>query len=279
MDSARWMTHASICKWEGIARTANGCVTEINRVDRNLKGTIPENVTLLQHLTVLDLSDNELQGTVPPGLWLPPLVTLDLSGNQLTGRVSLKLCHKAGGTTRGSLNREGHEDEEMTSCNRIICDVGTYNKLGRATAYSPCHKCSRATYLGAKTCPAPVTVFGVASVGFFLLSIGVVIGCVITALRTRNDIESDEHSILDALPDMDDGVDENSTWQSSHKHIMYTGQTMKHDETEDLMRSNTLEDNTKRDDNKDIWLDVPEITDNTKKDGNKEVWLDVPKIT
>ncbi|KAL3676990.1 hypothetical protein R1sor_026938 [Riccia sorocarpa] len=52
-----------------------------------LGGSIPPSIGHLSHLQYLNLSANQLSGTVPIQIWKLPIVKLDLSGNRLTGEV------------------------------------------------------------------------------------------------------------------------------------------------------------------------------------------------
>lgn len=243
-------------------------MTEIHLSSNNLNGTIPDDVTFLRHLKILDLSDNTLSGSIPPALWLPPLNHLDISGNKLTGRISSKLCQK------GELNENGNNG--VTNCNRIACNIGTYNKLGNSVSSIPCHTCHQSIYLGSKTCPSPISVFAVIWTFGIFLSIGVVIGCVVTLVRSRNDIvesDHDENSILDHINFLDaddtDTVGTDQYWQTPHTTIIYPGQT-------------TFEENGMDDSSSTMPLvktgTFAAPPDTNSLDG-KEVWLDVPKIT
>ncbi|KAL6013713.1 hypothetical protein ACLOJK_004211 [Asimina triloba] len=54
-----------------------------------LAGPVPDSLQYCRSINKLDLSDNNLSGSIPPRIcdWLPYLVTLDLSRNHLTGSI------------------------------------------------------------------------------------------------------------------------------------------------------------------------------------------------
>ncbi|KAI7742427.1 hypothetical protein M8C21_022908 [Ambrosia artemisiifolia] len=64
-------------------------VLELNPRNLNLVGPFPSDIRFCQNLQTLDLSGNNITGSIPNQLctWLPYLVHLDLSNNQLTGQI------------------------------------------------------------------------------------------------------------------------------------------------------------------------------------------------
>jgi Leucine-rich repeat (LRR) protein len=63
-------------------------LTMLNISHNHLSGRIPEKVSLLRSLESLDLSSNELSGDIPSGLAdITTLSKLDLSYNNLSGRI------------------------------------------------------------------------------------------------------------------------------------------------------------------------------------------------
>ncbi|KAA8530325.1 hypothetical protein F0562_005034 [Nyssa sinensis] len=63
--------------------------------DMQLGGGIPDSLQYCHTLQGLDLSDNDLSGSIPANIctWLPFLVTLDLSNNHLTGSIPADLAN------------------------------------------------------------------------------------------------------------------------------------------------------------------------------------------
>ena len=69
-----WTEKTEVCGWEGVRCAYNYTsemihVTEIRLSNKNLTGTIPNEIEFLPYLNRLDLSDNEVSGTVPMGVY------------------------------------------------------------------------------------------------------------------------------------------------------------------------------------------------------------------
>ena len=81
-----WTATSAISTWEGIDLNASSTrVTLLDLDDEDLDGTIPPALGGLSALVTLDLSDNDLTGEIPEELGrLWSLETLRLSGNMLT---------------------------------------------------------------------------------------------------------------------------------------------------------------------------------------------------
>ncbi|KAM0873213.1 hypothetical protein ACQ4PT_038246 [Festuca glaucescens] len=60
-----------------------------------LQGTVPSPLKYCRSVVTLDLSNNSLEGPIPPTLcdWLPYLIVLDLSGNRLSGPIPSELAN------------------------------------------------------------------------------------------------------------------------------------------------------------------------------------------
>lgn len=68
-------------------------ITEIKLGGKNLKGSIPDEISILRQLKVLQLNENELTGTIPPSLdVLKQLEELELANNRLDGTIPAELC-------------------------------------------------------------------------------------------------------------------------------------------------------------------------------------------
>ncbi|XP_059670247.1 probable inactive receptor kinase At1g27190 [Cornus florida] len=86
---------AFLCKYVGVAcwNDRENRLFGLELRDMNLGGEIPESLHYCHSLQVLDLSSNDLTGSIPAQIctWLPYLVTLDLSNNNLTGSIPVDL--------------------------------------------------------------------------------------------------------------------------------------------------------------------------------------------
>jgi hypothetical protein len=89
-----WSTEdQEACLWEGVSCNKDDFVSELRFGGLALSGTIPPEISILDRsLTYADISDNQLQGSLPEEMYdLTYLQTLYLYKNQLTGTVSSKL--------------------------------------------------------------------------------------------------------------------------------------------------------------------------------------------
>jgi hypothetical protein len=73
----------SFCTWKGIHCDSQWKFQELKLTHLSLKGTLPTELGLIPSLPVLNLSGNQLHGTIPAAL-LSNIQHLDLSGNQFT---------------------------------------------------------------------------------------------------------------------------------------------------------------------------------------------------
>ena len=88
-----WNATSTISTWEGIGLNASSTrVTVLDLDDEDLDGTIPPAFGGLSALETLDISDNDLAGEIPEELGrLWSLQTLRLSGNSFTGCIPVAL--------------------------------------------------------------------------------------------------------------------------------------------------------------------------------------------
>jgi hypothetical protein len=85
--------HVDECDWEGIlCHNVTGAVTEVRFGHSSLSGTLAPEVGLLKELTVLDLCDNTIHGTIPDEFYQLSLLE-EFYGyqNELSGPLSWKI--------------------------------------------------------------------------------------------------------------------------------------------------------------------------------------------
>ena len=91
-NKTNWLTRAPLSDWYGVVTDDRGRVTELNLTGNQLSGTIPPALGNLTSLTVLDLHSNQLSGTVPSQLGkLANLTVLSLDNNRLSGEIPSQL--------------------------------------------------------------------------------------------------------------------------------------------------------------------------------------------
>lgn len=135
---------------------------------RKLRGPLPS-FDMAPELVSLDLSGNELTGTIPPTFLSASLGVqiVDLSRNHLSGTVPAKLESLS---DLDILLTENHISGlaicaiEQDDCDGILCPPATFNPSGRATNVTgSCIPCSSDTdtspvtpFYGSTTCAGPV---------------------------------------------------------------------------------------------------------------------------
>lgn len=134
------------CEFDGIVCNKAGQIIKIELPSMNLQGTIPDEIGFLEHLEVLDLSDNYLTGQLPATIANLPLKKLDVSGNKIQGPIPSMLC---------MMPVNGNGMGNSYDCDAIACAVGTYNITGKGLLPTDCLPCNGAPdYIGRKQCVA-----------------------------------------------------------------------------------------------------------------------------
>jgi hypothetical protein len=83
-----WCSEEPLSKWYGIKVGKNGNVMEINLPSNNLHGVMPDSITTLQSLRVIDLRLNQIGGFLPQNLGdCRHLEKIHLQSNKLCGNV------------------------------------------------------------------------------------------------------------------------------------------------------------------------------------------------
>jgi len=91
-NNRNWLSNASLDSWHGVTTDRNGRVVELDLSENELNGTIPSELGSLTHLEGLNLSQNQLSGTIPFELGnLTNLTALSLFGNRLSGGIPSEL--------------------------------------------------------------------------------------------------------------------------------------------------------------------------------------------
>ncbi len=91
-NNRNWLSNASLDSWHGVTTDRNGRVVELDLSENELNGTIPSELGSLTYLEELNLSQNQLSGTIPSELGnLTNLTALSLFSNRLSGGIPSEL--------------------------------------------------------------------------------------------------------------------------------------------------------------------------------------------
>jgi len=92
-DNTNWMTSAPIETWFGLI-VVDGQVTELDLSNNNLSGSIPPALGNLLALQYFRLDNNNLSGTIPIELTdLSNLISINLASNQLTDTIPISFSN------------------------------------------------------------------------------------------------------------------------------------------------------------------------------------------
>nr|AAU12602.1 putative leucine-rich repeat receptor-like kinase [Oryza sativa Indica Group]AAU12609.1 putative leucine-rich repeat receptor-like kinase [Oryza sativa Indica Group]ABA41561.1 putative leucine-rich repeat receptor-like kinase [Oryza sativa Indica Group] len=87
--SASWQDGTDCCKWDGIACSQDGTVTDVSLASRSLQGNISPSLGNLTGLLRLNLSHNMLSGALPQELVSSSsIIVVDVSFNRLNGGLN-----------------------------------------------------------------------------------------------------------------------------------------------------------------------------------------------
>ena len=91
-NKENWLSATPLDEWYGVTTDSNGRVTVLNLRDNNLQGTLPVQLARLTNLRWLNLYVNQLTGTIPTQLGrLINLTSLYLGFNKLSGAIPTEL--------------------------------------------------------------------------------------------------------------------------------------------------------------------------------------------
>ena len=117
-----WKTDEPLGQWFGVRTNSDGRVTRLDLSENQLSGTIPAEIGNLTSLTTLSISFNQLSGTIPVEIGnLTSLEHLLLGSNQLSGTIPAEL----GNLTR--LISLGLENNQLSGT--IPAEIGNLTSL------------------------------------------------------------------------------------------------------------------------------------------------------
>ena len=88
-DFTNWGSDRPLNEWFGVDVDFKGHVSKLSLPNNNLQGALPEAIEKLAFLTHIDLSQNELTGTLPDEIFtsLSSLTEVRLQNNGITGTL------------------------------------------------------------------------------------------------------------------------------------------------------------------------------------------------
>lgn len=259
------------CSFTGVSCDDEGNVVSLVLPNFNLHGKIPKELSGLKQLKVLNLSDSLLSGHIPSDLRLAPLEKLDLSGNLLSGVIPPLLC-------RSEANNNGENGEYH--CDNIICPPGTYGLVG----YGECLPCFDAVpTLGRKTCSSPeiteaeeaifITLTVISTSLFALVTVFVVLNTYHRKRKLKHEHVEKFHQVAQYEPTITKTLPEDNKPIENGYGIAFASDT-ESDESKRRPSASSIKQGTtsskrlgeqkkdrslRRDEHKDVWLDVPSI--------------------
>lgn len=124
-----------LCTFEGVScwNPQENCIIALSLPNLSLTGSIPASLQFCRSITSLNLSSNQISGSIPPALcdWLPFLVSLDLSSNALSGEIPSELanCQFLNSLILSNNNISGSIPSSLIHLDRLKTIDLSYNKL------------------------------------------------------------------------------------------------------------------------------------------------------
>ena len=111
VDQTGWEESTDECTWFGVFCDENSVVTEIDMIGNGLTGTIPADFPRLDSLTILSLSENDIEGPLPPYLFtMSNLEELYIDSNNIedtityvTGLTNIRVFYASGNNLSGDI--------------------------------------------------------------------------------------------------------------------------------------------------------------------------------
>lgn len=96
-NNTNWLSDKPISEWYGISvregDDPNAGIFRIDLSNNNLKGTIPEGFSILVGARFIDLQNNALEGSIPEDVCdINEAIFLHLQNNNLTGNIPVNIC-------------------------------------------------------------------------------------------------------------------------------------------------------------------------------------------
>ena len=138
-NSENWGTAAELGEWYGVETDADGNVYSLVLSENNLVGTIPAAIGWLDEIRILDLSDNSLDGEIPPETFVSTLDSMFLGNNDLGGEIPAEIGEPAGLATIGLANNDldGEIPESFASLDLTALYIHSNQLSGEVPAGIP----------------------------------------------------------------------------------------------------------------------------------------------
>lgn len=163
--------------------------------DNTFTGDV-EDLTFPRTIKLLDLSGNQLSGTVPStflqNVPTSVQVVVDLSDNQILA-MHQNIC------TMNNLNRG---DVEKYGCSGLLCPIEHYSNTGRQSSLAECTYCPSASYMGATEC-LENSGSGAAMWAPLVTGLLAVVGVTVIVVRRRHSRDIGEHEDVSLILDPD----------------------------------------------------------------------------